>query len=308
LVILVVGAGSIGRRHAANLERLGQRVELVPWRAFDRAAAGRRSDVSGLVIATATDIRLPLVELAAEKDWPFYAEKPLAFRPEDVARLYDLAAPLAGRSMIGFMMRYHPAFRALAESDLSDVYDFRFEIGHDVRQWRENWRFLESYAARADGGGVLLDLCHEIDMAAALFPGLTVSGVDCLGHERVPGVDMATRISLSRSGGPIGTVSMDYLAPEGARLGRLNGTTARRDIDFLTPRIDVPGRAPQVFDFDRNDMFLAAMQDFLALADGRPTVGGSFTPRLLTMRESADLVAAAWTERHFRGSVRFDLD
>ena len=40
-MILVVGAGSIGRRHAANLERLGQRVELVPWRAFDRAAVER---------------------------------------------------------------------------------------------------------------------------------------------------------------------------------------------------------------------------------------------------------------------------
>ena len=307
-MILVVGAGSIGRRHAANLERLGRKAELVPWRAFDRAAAERRGDVSGLVIATATDIRLPLVELAAEKDWPIYAEKPLAFRPQDVARIFDLAAPVAGRSMVGFMMRYHPAFRALAESDLSDVYDFRFEIGHDVRQWRENWRFLDSYAARAEGGGVLLDLCHEIDMAAALFPGLSLSGVECLGHERVPGVDMATRISLARAGGPIGTVSMDYLAPEGARLGRLNGSTARRDVDFLAPRIDVTGRSPQVFGFDRNDMFLAAMQDFLALAEGRPTAGGSLTPSLPAMRETADLVAAAWAERHFHGSVRFDLD
>jgi hypothetical protein len=60
---------------------------------------------------------------------------------------------VAERSVLGFMMRYHPALRALAEADWSDAYGFHFEIGHDVRQWRKNWRFADSYAARAEGGG-----------------------------------------------------------------------------------------------------------------------------------------------------------
>lgn len=307
-MILVVGAGSIGKRHAENLESLGRRVELVPWRGFDRAAAERRGDVAGLVIATATDVRLPLIALAAGKDWPVYVEKPLAFRPADVARLFDLAAPIAERSMIGFMMRYHPAVRALAEADLSDVYDISFEIGHDVRQWRQNWRFLDSYAARADGGGVLLDLCHEIDMAAALFPGLAVTAVDCLGHDAAPGVDVASRIALSRPGGPVGTVAMDYLAPEGRRRACLSGTASRRDVDFLAPRIDETGRPTRHFAFDRNDMFLAAMRDFLSVADGGAPRRSALAPRFAALRESCDLVAAAWAARRFRGSVDFDLD
>ena len=56
-VFLVVGAGSIGKRHADNLRALGEAVELIPYRAFDPDAVARRDDVAGMVIATATPIR-----------------------------------------------------------------------------------------------------------------------------------------------------------------------------------------------------------------------------------------------------------
>ena len=36
--IAVIGAGSIGRRHAANLTTLGCTVSHLPWRSFDAEA------------------------------------------------------------------------------------------------------------------------------------------------------------------------------------------------------------------------------------------------------------------------------
>ena len=77
MVIAVIGAGSIGRRHAENLQALGRDVALIPWREFDRAAFEKCSDVKGMVIATATDVRLDLVQTCATLDIPFYVEKPL---------------------------------------------------------------------------------------------------------------------------------------------------------------------------------------------------------------------------------------
>lgn len=308
MVILVVGAGSIGRRHAANLEALGARAELIPWRAFDRAAIERRGDVAGMVIATATQVRLELVELAAAKAWPVYVEKPLAFRSAEVAAIYAAAAPIAGRSLLGFMMRYHPVLLTLAGADLSNAYGFHFEIGHDVRQWRANWRFADSYAARPQGGGVLLDLCHEIDMAACLFRGLQVAQVDSVGHADFPGVDFASRVSLVRPGGPVGTVAMDYLSPVSLRRAAIRGTAGILDVDFLVPRIVWNGAASEEFRFERNDMFLAAMRDFLALVEGSETTGNPLMPRLDRMRETADLVAAAWEARSFHGTVGVAMD
>lgn len=311
LTVLVVGAGSIGRRHHDNLTTLGARAELIGWRGFSVEALADRllAGVDAVVIATATDVRLPLIDVCSAAGVPVYVEKPLAFRPEDVAAIAAIAAPVAHRSMLGLMMRYHPAFRTLAQTDLSDVFQFSLSIGHDVTQWRANWRFSESYAARADGGGVLLDLCHEIDMAACLMPGLAVRAVESLGHPAYPGVDMASRISLGRTA-VSGEVAMDYLTPKLHRRCILRGTDRMHDFDFSAQRYLVTdAQGPRTIDkpLDRNDMFLAAMRDFLALVAGRPVSDVEHLPRLDLCLPSARLVADAWASRHFIGQTTKEI-
>lgn len=311
MVIVVVGAGSIGRRHAANLAALGARAELLPWRSFDAAALEARGDVAGMVIATETPIRLELIALCARRGWPFYAEKPLAWRQDQVAAIHAAAAPVAARSMAGFMMRWHPVVRALAAMDLSDVFRFHAEIGHDVRQWRANWRFADSYAARAEGGGVLLDLCHEIDLAAALFPGLALRDAQSLGHSDFPGVDFATVLHLTTPSGAAGTVAMDYVSPVFVRRLVLSGAARRIEADLLASRLailDGSGRQEQEFPFERNDMFLSAMRDFLAMAAGADLPDDPLRPRFDRMRATNDLVARAWEARVFTGAVTLPMD
>ena len=311
MTYLVVGAGSIGRRHAANLGLLGARVEVAGWRATsahgvaDRLARG---DVRGLVIATATQVRLPLIRAAVAADVPVYVEKPLAFRSAEVAEI--VAAPVASRSMVGFMMRYHPALRPLAEVDLGSAFRFDLTIGHDVRAWRADWRFSASYAGDPMGGGVLLDLCHEIDIAAFLFPGLTLGAVESLGHARYPGVDVASRVTLRAPGGASGSVAMDYLAPRLVRRCEIASPEAVRTFDFAAEDYRVThASGVEVLDLplERNAMFLDAMRDFVALAEGRETSGNPLLPRLDRVAESCDLIARAWEARHFAGTLDTDL-
>ena len=304
---LVIGAGSIGQRHARNLATLGRKVELIPYRAFDANAAAQRRDVAGVIIATATPIRLSLITLCAAQNWPFYVEKPLGWTQSQIAEIYQAATPVTDRSMVGFMMRYHPALRALTQLDLSDIYSFAFEIGHDVRQWRANWSFAQSYASDPAGGGVLLDLCHELDIAHCLFPTAKVTGATSLDHADFAGVDFATRISLSA---PLGTVAMDYLSPVSLRRGQLRGTRQIIDLDLLAPaftRDDGTGQHTTDFTFDRNDMFLDAMQDFIALATGVEPSDNPLLPRFSDVRESCELIAQAWEARQFSGQVAVDF-
>lgn len=308
--VVVIGAGSIGKRHAGNLELLGVATELLPWRAFHPDSFRARRDVKAVVIATATPIRLELISICAEMDLPFYAEKPLAWNATQAAAIHAAAAPVADRSVVGFMMRYHPALRDLAERDLSSVYGFSMEIGHDVRQWRANWRFADSYAASPEGGGVLLDLSHELDMALALFPTLELTRCDSLGHRDFPGVDFASFVQLAAPSGPVGRVAMDYLAPVSTRQTTLRGLNAQFDLDFLAPSLSenrATGAQTKAYDFVRNDMFLEAMRDFLALVDGRPTSGNPLLPRFDLMQRSTDLIAQAWSARQFTGTVDIDM-
>jgi predicted dehydrogenase len=308
--VLVIGSGSIGRRHSDNLGTLGAAPRLLSWREAGLSGALAALDqAEAVVIATATDIRLPLIEAAATRGLPMYIEKPLAFRPEEVEAIAAVSAPVADRSMLGYMMRYHPAVRALAAMDLADVFQFALTIGHDVTQWRANWRFSESYAARADGGGVLLDLCHELDLAACLFPGLKVTGVESLGHPAFPGVDFASRISLAAEG-LVGDVSMDYLTPLLHRRTILRGTERMQDFDFAAQiyrLTDPAGSRLLDLPLDRNAMFLDAMRDFLGLAFGGPLSGNLLMPRLDLCLLSARLMADAWGKRVFVGQITKEI-
>jgi predicted dehydrogenase len=309
--IAVIGAGSIGRRHFDNLNTLGARAELIGWRAFDPAAFAARRDLAGVVIATETQVRLDLITLCAAMGLPFYAEKPLAWRVPQAEAIHDAARPVAARSMVGFMMRYHPVVRALAAMDLAEVYRIHAEIGHDVRQWRANWRFADSYAARVEGGGVLLDLCHEVDLVQALFAGLTLGDVRSLGHSDFPGVDFATSLHVTTPSGALGTIAMDYLAPVFVRRLVLNGENRRIEADMVTSRITIlsaAGTEIQDSPFQRNDMFLAAMTDFLRLAAGDALPPDPLRPRFDTMQASTTLIARAWEGRVFGGNVAMTMD
>ncbi len=308
MFIPVIGAGSIGRRHHENLQKLGMRTALLPWREFD-ATAFRTLGADGVVIATATQVRLELVQLCADLGLPFYVEKPLSHDPDVVEAILAASGQVARRSVVGFMMRYHPAVRVLAECDLSSVYDASFAIGHDVRQWRRDWSFAASYAARPEGGGVLLDLCHEVDLALLLLPDATVGPVDSLGHAAFPGVDFATRLRLA---GPrlIGSVAMDYLSPVSFRRITLRGTDLVADFDLIAGRYRLEQRqvARNIdLPFERNDMFLAAMRDFLHLVAGRATSDAALLPRLDLVARNCRAIAAAWSARRFTGQVTGDF-
>ncbi len=304
MFIPVIGAGSIGRRHHENLMALGVETVLLPWRSFD-AAAFRQSGADAVVLATATQVRLPLVRLCADLGLPFYVEKPLSHDPAEVEAILAVSGELARRSMVGFMMRYHPAVRDLAARDLSDIYDASFGIGHDVRLWRKNWSFAASYAAEAEGGGVLLDLCHEIDLALVLFPQARIASVTSLGHDAFPGVDFATRLTLAAPG-MLGTVAMDYLSPVSHRRILLRGTAQEIDFDLIAGRYRLfDGRMDTELQFpmERNDMFLGAMRDFLKLVRGEAIGDGAGVPRLDLVAGTCRAIAAAWQARQFSGRV-----
>ena len=304
--IAVIGAGSIGRRHFDNLISLGIDAVQVPYRSY-------RPDVldgcDAAVIATATDVRTGPIADAADRDLPMYIEKPLAFRAADLAEIERLTAKVADRTMLGLMMRYHPAFRALADMDMSTAVRFSLDIGHDVTQWRQNWKFSESYAAKLDGGGVLLDLCHEIDMASVLFPDLTLKSVTSVGHPNYNGVDFSSRLTVQTGAGAEGSIGMDYLTPQLHRRTIVYGVNAIYDFDFAAQRYEVKdATGARLIDLplERNEMFVGITRDWIALLEGRETTN-RLLPRIDRVTTSTALTAAAWEARQFVGHITKEI-
>ena len=309
----VIGSGSIGRRHADNLHALGADVTHYGWRGIDLDAViseiAACNDQAGVVIATATKVRLPLITECAKSGAALYIEKPVAYRTDDVKQIFELPNAILERSVAGFMIRYHPMVQRLLETPVKNIFRATFEIGQDVTQWRQNWTFAESYAADPEGGGVLLDLCHEIDLAYLLCGNASLSSVRSIEHPDFAGVDIATTLNFTASDGRNISVAMDYLAPALIRRGHIVGLEQEVEYDIANANlthVKANERVTQNLGQERNAMFLDFMSDFMALVEGRETINPHI-PRLDRVKDVCHVIAKAWESREFTGQLKANL-
>ncbi len=181
LPIALIGAGRIGRLHAANIHAdaraaLRYVVDPAPKAAANVAAAtGARiasldealadRDVAGVVIASATDAHADLIERIAPLGLPIFCEKPLDL---SVARATACAEATIRRDVpfvTGFNRRYDPDFARLyaliQEGALGNV-----ECIHIVS--RDPFPPPLDYVRRS--GGLFRDMAiHDLDMARWLL-------------------------------------------------------------------------------------------------------------------------------------------
>ena len=293
---LVVGMGSIGRRHARLLGDLDLDVAVVSRHAADVArrypsldAALRHERPNYVVIANETAAHLPTLTRLAESG---YAGTVLVEKP-----LFDRPAPLPRHRFagcyVGYNLRFHPVLREIARL-LSDdpAISAQIYVGQYLPDWRPDRDYRESSSAsRVAGGGVLRDLSHELDYMTWLFgPCRRVAALG--GHFSRLAIDsddvQALLLSFARC--PVATAQLNYLDRPGGRSITIN--TGRRTIraDLRRGTLQIDGEAEQHFPTERDDTYLA--QHRAALGNRREA--------LCTAVEGAavlDLVAAAEAAR-----------
>jgi len=186
--ILVVGYGSIGRRHAAIARRNYPDVEIALLRhqildqnkpkgiteVFDNMhdALAFMPDIA--VIANPATKHLDTAFPLAEAGIHLLIEKPIS---HSVTRVYELLRVCEENNvvlMVGYNLRYMDSFkyfkRAVEQGAVGHPLSARLEAGQYLPSWRPNIDYRESVSANAAlGGGVLLELSHEIDYALSLF-------------------------------------------------------------------------------------------------------------------------------------------
>jgi predicted dehydrogenase len=310
LSFLVIGAGAIGRRHSSNIRQLGHNCEIVSFRRLeDLEMLLTEGKFDGVVVATASQVRLEVLRPCAQRLIPMYIEKPLAFDNDVLNEIYAFPKTYLKTCFAGFMMRFHPLTKFALGIDYSDAYSFSFEIGYDVNLWRPDWKFSASYASKPAGGGVLLDLCHEIDLASLFFSPIRLSEVTCLGHREFVNVDFFSHVTFTNSSNLIGSVSMDYLSSINHRRLVIKGVDYIDEIDFLagcykrTSSTDIIVRD---FTFDRNQLFLDAMRSFIGRVLGEK-MDSSLLPSLDQVKSSCELISNAWSSRKFVGFVEREM-
>lgn len=171
---LVIGFGSIGQRHARLLQQMGVDTAVLSRRALDYKPAYRelvaalRSHAPDYVIL-ANETRAHFETLNALADTGFsgrvLVEKPLFGHTQAVPE-HGFAA-----LNVAYNLRFHPVLNQLKEAlSGQKILSAQIYVGQYLPNWRPGTDYRTSYSAsRAQGGGVLRDLSHELDYLIWLF-------------------------------------------------------------------------------------------------------------------------------------------
>ena len=291
---LIAGLGSIGRRHLRNLAALGQNDillyrthqstldddELAPYLVETDLSAALAQGPDAVVIANPTALHMRVAVPAAQQGCALFIEKPLAYRPEDLAELE--AALKNGKSPVfsAYQFRFNPGLakvkQLMDEGAIGRPLSFQSCWGEYLPDWHPWEDYRQGYAARKDlGGGVVLTLCHPMDYLRWLF-GEVREVFAFTGHLSDLEVDVedTAEAVLRFENGLIGNLNLDYYRRDKRHdlevvgtLGTLYWDYADSAVRLRTPQGEQCFPAPQ--GFERNRMFLDEMAHFIELTAGK---------------------------------------
>jgi predicted dehydrogenase len=286
--VLVLGAGSAGTRHAANLGALDADVTLVDEE-FDLDAL---SGYDGVVVATPTALHREHALAALASGAAVLVEKPLAASADGLDELVDAAGD---RLTVGYNLRLHPPLERVGEivarGRLGTVASVHAWFGSWLPDWRPGADYRTSYSARAAlGGGILLDASHELDLLVWWFGRAWAVRGAVLARRSTLDIDvedLALAVLESADGVPA-LVDLDAVSRRYRRGVTVVGDEATVHFDWTRGEVELE-HADEVererFDTPVDESYRREAAAFLDLVCGRaaPVVGaaeGAATVRL----------------------------
>lgn len=246
--VLVVGFGSISKKHLSNLRILypdcclavlcrpgKQRDDQELEQIFHdtEAAAGWKPDF--IIIASPASLHAEHVVLFAKLQVPVLVEKPLAANLDEAYRLLDA---IQSRCMLGYQLRFTDGFRQLQEwlPQLGCLYFVRMEVGQYLPSWRPDTPLTEMVSSNPElGGGALLELSHELDLLSTFLglPSRVYAATGAASHLNIP-VEECTELSLRYANGLLAQVHLDMLQYKPVRQSKWLGEFGQIEWDMLS--------------------------------------------------------------------------
>ena len=185
--ILVIGGGSIGRRHLTNLNLLKYKNLFCLKRVYNSKFEKEYNcivitasediktyDINILIVCTPTSLHIKSIEFGIKNNCHIFMEKPLTHDLSTYLKIKKLLKNHKKVFFIGFMLRYHPFIKKIKDTlkteELGSVYSSAFEFGSFLPSWHPYEDYKLSYASKKSlGGGVINTITHELDLIQYLF-------------------------------------------------------------------------------------------------------------------------------------------
>ncbi len=317
---LIVSLGSIGRRHLANLRALRPAAKIGVLR--ERGGADPVPDADHVfahlddalgfapeiaIVAGPATRHLAVAQPLAQSGAHLLVEKPISHDMHGVGALIELCRARRRVLMVGYVLRFHPAAQRaraeLAAGRIGRLLALRAEVGQHLEDWRPALDYRKSVSARAElGGGVLLELSHELDLArwmagevervsaeSASLGGLEIDVEDC------------AELLLAFESTALGSIRVDMLQRPALRRCTLIGERGRLELDLLAGRLVLhaagessPRELCATPPASRDELYRAELAHFLSCAESgaEPCVTGEDGRAALALALAAKRSAA----------------
>lgn len=240
--VLLIGFGSIGRRHYEVLSGFSQISEIHVVTKQDLTNIIKFSyleDVKNIncyeyfLIASETSKHFEQLNWlnANVSNKKIFCEKPLLDK-------HQTLKVSSNDVFVGYVLRFHPLLqkmKTLIREGGGKILNLNVECGSYLPLWRTNIDYRDSYSAKKEqGGGVLLDLSHELDYANWITGGLVdiKSFQTKVSSLEIDSDDLVSIIAKTPSGGIV-NLSIDYFSKASHRTLRLNTNEFTIELDLI---------------------------------------------------------------------------
>lgn len=287
----VVGLGNISSRHRKNLRILhpdatvflvsSSKRQLPPELLNENeyllenvdALAEKKLDFA--VVCSPATFHRQHAEFLLRSGIPTLIEKPLATSVADcdaIIEAYDRGQTTAS---VGYCLRFLPAFEVvrslLHDTTLGEILTVNVHCGQYLPDWRPSSDYKSSVSAtQALGGGVLLELSHELDYVQALlgdvslqFAQLRISPLLELEVENTADL----MLSADNINGIPVHVHLNFLERKASRFFEITGDRGRLRWDLIDNRVTLYSREGETVilsdpQWDKNQMYLNMLSAF----------------------------------------------
>jgi predicted dehydrogenase len=183
--ILIIGLGSIAKKHIKALNTLGIKAELYALR-FQKNAV-QEEGITNLfyeqeidnnfdfgIISNPTSLHFQSIDLLIKRNIPLFIEKPPLASLIDAEELNNRIIKAGIKTYVACNLRFHPCLEYLKNlinsNPETSINEVNVYCGSYLPDWRPNLDFRQNYSAnKSQGGGVHLDLFHELDYTHWIF-------------------------------------------------------------------------------------------------------------------------------------------
>jgi len=284
--ILIIGAGSIGTRHARNARSLGldvmvSDVDEERARALAREVGARAYDtdykkvlaetpgIDAAVVATPSGLHVEGALHLAWQGTPIFMEKPLATSLSGLAELVHVVSEKKLVTMMGQSYRWHEGLLKLKAFLETGALGKILRAQHVSKEYLPHWHptqdYRKEYAAqkRLGGGAFFTSMSHTLDFIEWLFGRI----VEFEGRkERLGNLEMDADDTASVSGQTDRGVSFeahnDYISEKPSHTLHVFGEGGESVLDMTANTLD-----GEPYSFEPNHRYVEELKHFVKLVE-----------------------------------------